>query len=426
MSPVETSRGIDRERLALELRRAARPSIWLVLLIIGSLTCAGIIASNIGVSLPWSDTYKVRVEVDDAAGVVAKKQSVRLAGIDVGRVDAVELVGGKAVVTLAIEGDRAPLYRDARLRLRPETPLNDLFINIEKRGTPAAGELDEDEILPAERTQVAVNVGKVLDVFNVDTRDRLEQTIDEAGAGLGDRGPQFRQSLVELTPFLRAARRITQETAERRTQTSRLIHNFRLMTEELGRRDVELRQVVKSGAASLGELGNSEAAIRSLVDELPPTMRQLDTTFNKVRRTADELDPAFDEFRPVADALPEGLDELRRFSVEARPSIAKLRKPLPQIDTLLDALRPTARGLRSSFAALTPVPERLDRITRLIGPCERPLNKFFANTLSLGKFADANSVILRGQTVVGVSSGGGLVNDDNQTAAPSCTPGGLE
>ncbi|MBA2349324.1 MAG: MCE family protein [Solirubrobacterales bacterium] len=425
MSASGSSRGIDRERLMLELRRAARPSIWLVLLIVASLTAAGIILSNIGVGLPWSDTYKVRVEVDDAAGVVAKKQSVRLAGIDVGRIDAVDLEGGKAIVTLAIDGDRAPLYRDARLRLRPETPLNDLFINIEKRGTPAAGELGQDEILPAERTQVAVNVGKVLDVFNVDTRDRLEQTIDEAGAGLGDRGPQFRQSLVELTPFLRAARRITQETAERRTQTSRLIHNFRLMTEELGRRDVELRRLVKSGAASLGELGASEAAIRSLVDELPPTMRQLDTTFKKVRRAADELDPAFDEFRPVADALPEGLDELRRFSVQARPSIAQLRKPLPQLDTLLDALRPTARGLRSSFQALTPVPARLDRITRLIGPCERALDKFFANTISLGKFADANSVILRGQTVVGASSAGGLVNDDNQTAAPSCTPGGL-
>ncbi len=424
MSPIETSRGIDRERLLLELRRAARPSVWLVLLIIASLAAAGIILSNIGVGLPWSDTYKVRVEVDDAAGVVGKKQSVRMAGIDVGRIDAVELENGKAVVTLAIDGDRAPLYRDARLRLRPETPLNDFFINIEKRGTPAAGKLEGNEILPAERTQVAVNVGKVLDVFNADTRSRLEQTIDEAGAGLGDRGPQFRQSLVELTPFLRAARRITQETAERRTQTARLVHNFRLMTEELGRRDGELRQVVQGGAASLGELGTSEAAIRSLVDELPPTMRQLDTTFKQVRRTADELDPAFDAFRPVADALPKGLDELRRFSVAAQPSLAKLRKPLPQLDTLLAALRPTARGLRSSFQALTPVPERLDRITRLVGPCERAIDKFFANTISLGKFADANSVILRGQTVVGVSSAGGLVNDDNQTAAKSCTPGG--
>ncbi len=424
MSVGKEVKGLDRERLKLELRRASRPALWLALLVVGALVSTGIILKNIGVALPFSDTYQARIEVDDAAGVVAKKQSVRLAGIDVGRISDVSLEGGKAIVQITMDPDRAPLYKDARLRLRPETPLNDIYLDIEARGTRAAGKLGEDEVLPAERTRVAVDVGRVLDVFDAGTRVRLEQTIDEYGRGLGPHGDDFRQALVELTPFLRAARRLTQETAVRRTQTARMVHNFRLLTQELGSRDRALRRLVSAGASSLGELGRSEGAVQRLVAELPPTMRQLSSTFTTVRQTTDELDPALDELQPVARALPSGMRALGRFSEKAQPSFAALRKPLPQLQRLLAALRPTARGLRTSFDALTPVPKRLDTVTRLVQPCERPIAKFFQNTISLGKFSDDNTVILRGQTVVGTASAGGGVNDPNQTATPSCAPGG--
>ena len=68
------------------------------------------------------------------------------------------------------------------------------------------------------------------------------------------------------------------------------------------------------------------------------------------------------------------------------------------------------------------MPAQLDTITRLVVPCEPALAKFFQNTISLGKFQSDLSVILRGETVAGLNSGGGVVND--QTAAPSCAPGG--
>lgn len=420
-------KGLDRERLLLEMRRAARPSIWIVLLIVGALVSTGVIFANIGVKLPWADTYEARIEVDDAAGVVAKKQSVRLAGIEVGRIQDVQLEGGRAIVSITLEPDRAPLYRDARLRLRPETPLNDIFLNIERRGTPAAGVLEKGDVLPAERTKVAVDVGRVLNVFNVPTRARLEQTIDAYGRGLGPNGPEFRQTLVELAPFLRAARKLTHETAVRREQTARLVHNYRLVTEELARRDREVRRLVSGGAATLGELGDSEAAVEEVIAELPPTMRQLTSTFTTVRAMADELDPALTELRPVAEALPAGMQALGRLGDQLRPSLAALRRPLPQTRGLLSALRPTARSLRSAFTSLTPVPARLDRVTRLIEPCERAIAKFFQNTISLGKYADQNSVILRGQSIAGQNSISGNdadAGDPNLYAPESCAPGG--
>jgi virulence factor Mce-like protein len=418
------SRILDRERVSLEIKRAARPFAVFVVFLTAALAAWSVIIGNIGLSWPWSSSYETKVALDEASGVVPQKQAVRLSGIEVGLITDVQLDDGRAVATIRIDEEHAPLYRDARLRLRPETPLDDMYLDVEKRGTRAAGELGEDDVLPAERTRVPVDIGRVLNVFSADTRTRVEHAIDEYGRALGDRGDDFRRALVQLAPFLAAAKRLTHESAVRREQTARVIHNFRVMTEELADREADLRTLVRSGAGALGELGASQAAVEATIAELPPTLTRLQTSFAALRGATDELDPAFDALRPVAEDLPDGLAALQRLGQTARPSLRALRRPLPQLRALLGELRPTAQGLRESFSELQPVPERLDGFTRLLPPCFPALAKFFHNTNSLGKFADRNSVILRGQAVLGTNSAGGQVDDPNQTAAPSCAPGG--
>jgi ABC-type transporter Mla subunit MlaD len=413
-------RGLDTERLKLEVRRARKPFLALVVLAAVSAGCAAVILKNIGVQLPWSDTYTARVAVDDVSGLVPHAHQVRLSGVEVGRVSEIGVKRGRAIVKIRMDGRYAPLYRDARLRLRPETPLEDFYLNIEDRGTRSAGALGEDDVLSAERTRTPVDIGRVLNVFNADTRLRLEQAIDEYGRGLPDRGRELRATLVELAPFLDAAARLTRETAIRRRRTRRLVHNFRLMTEELARRDTALTRLVGGGAQSLTELGSVDASLERVLAELPPTMRRLQTSFSTLRAAADELDPAFDALRPAARAMPEGLGALRRFSLSAEPSFAALRRPLRDLNRLVRPLRPTAAGLAHAFDELQPLAPRLDRITRKVKPCARPLQKFFHNTISLTKFYDRRAVILRGQTVLA----GGPTPQPNQALAPSCVPGG--
>lgn len=418
----DKGRVLDRERLLLEVRRAALPALALLALIAGSLACLAIILSDNGVSLPWNGTYQRQIALDNAKGIVPKEQTVRLAGVTVGRIEGVKLVHDRPVATISIQSKYAPLYRNAQIRLRPETPLDDMYIDIVSRGTPSAGALPANQVLPAQRTQVPVDISSVLDVFNADTRSRVKASIDALGAALGPQGASFKQALVDLAPFLAAARRLTDVTATRQAQTARLIHNFSLLTGELGRRDVEVRQLVSSGASSLSELGAYESSVQAVINQLPPTMSQLETTFATVQNTANHLDPAFDALQPVAAALPAGLTGLTRFGTAAEPALARLRAPLPQLNLLMQRLQPAARGLRSSFSALTPVPAQLDHITQMVVPCEPALAKFFQNTISLGKFQTDLSVVLRGETVVGANSYAGALND--QTAAPSCAPGG--
>lgn len=424
MSPATRHRRIDRERMTLEIRRAFRPFLIVVAMLAAALASTSVIFSNIGVSWPWTHDYRTSIAVDDASGVVAGKQEVRFAGVVVGRTGDVRLQDGRAVIGIKMDGDAGPLYKDARVRVRPETPLDDYYVDIVSRGTPRAGKLGEHDVLQAQRTRTAVNVSKVLDVFQADTRTRVEQAIDGYGRGLRDHGADLRRALVELAPFLDAAKRLSAETAVRRRQTSRLIHNFRLVTEELGRRDVDVKRLVAAGAGSLGTLGAKEDAIAQSLTELPPTLTRLQTSFATLRATADALDPAFDALQPAARALPAGLAGLREVGRTGEPALRALRTAVVPLRSLVRALRPTAQDLSAAFVALRPTPPRLDAVTRRFAGCQRALQQFFQHTISLGKFADKRSVILRGQAVVGANSAAGVVNDPNQTAAPSCVPGG--
>ena len=135
--------GLDRERIMLEIRRAARPFAVMIVFLACTAAAWSVIIGNIGLSWPWTNSYETRVALDNAAGVVPQKQGVRLAGIEVGLITKLDVVNGQAVATIKLDEDKAPLYRDARLRLRPETPLNDIYLDVEKRGTPGAGKLEQ-------------------------------------------------------------------------------------------------------------------------------------------------------------------------------------------------------------------------------------------------------------------------------------------
>jgi len=347
---------------------------------------------------------------------------VRIAGVVVGKVEGVQLEHNTPMLKVRILGRYKPLYRDARLRLRPKTPLEDMYLNVESRGTH--GEVPDGGTIAAERTHTPVYIGKVLDVFNADRRAREKQAIENMGRGLGDHGAQFRAALVELAPFLDAARRLSRENAIRVVQTRRLIHNFRLMTEELGRRDRQVTRLASAGSRALGELGAADRPLAEFIAQMPPMLRQMPRSFATLRGAADELDPAFDALRPVAAAMPSGLRALERLGPDLRAGSAALRRPMPRLRRLVVASGPLGRDLGRAFGDLRPAAPRLDRITAQIVPCELAVQKFFQWSLSVTKFYDVHGVFPRGQDVAGANTAGGQARDPELKARSTCAQGG--
>jgi ABC-type transporter Mla subunit MlaD len=342
--------------------------------------------------------------------------------VPVGNISAVSLDHGRAVLTAQIKRKYAPLYRDARLRLRPSTPLQDMYLDVVDRGTPAAGKLPDHGLLDASRTRTPVNLGQVVDLFDADVRPRVSAAIQALGRGLQDHGADLRAALVQLAPFLDAARHLAQTISVRDRQTRRLVHNFRLMSQALAARDHQVTRLVRGGATAFGRLAAVNGSLGTLITQLPPTLRVMPRSYATLRAAADELDPTATALLPVTKALPTGLGALERLSPDARAGLAALDRPLPRLTALMRATSPAGHSLADAFAHLQPQAPRYDHITSAIVPCELALQKFFAWTLSIAKFSDVHGLFPRGQAVTGSHSAG--VADPGLTAGHSCAGGG--
>ena len=117
--------------------------------------------------------YTVKAQFASGAAVTAGQgQSVDVAGVQVGQVGAVDLTGGRAIVTMNIDKKYAPIYNNATVLLRPRTPLKDMYLSLDP-GTKDAGAVAVGATLPVANTQPDINVEEILSTLDADTRNYL-------------------------------------------------------------------------------------------------------------------------------------------------------------------------------------------------------------------------------------------------------------
>src|SRR3954447_9649119 len=129
---------INRARIALELRRAAKSGIVVAAALVIGTIIALRIANDIGSSLGRS-TQLVSFQVNDANNVVANSDEVRFLGIPAGRVGSVKMVNGQPVISASFDTQYGHIYRNARVVVRPNTALEDMYLDVVYPGTPSAG-----------------------------------------------------------------------------------------------------------------------------------------------------------------------------------------------------------------------------------------------------------------------------------------------
>lgn len=386
---------------------------------------AAVLVSLLSGGSPLADRQTVRVAVDNAKSVVPGKNEVRWAGVVVGRITEAKLERGRPVLTVQIEADKGRrMYRNARLRLRPQTALNDMFLDVVDGGTPAAGTLKPDQILDAGRTSTTVDVAEVLNVFSTDVRDRLEQALDELAVGLPDRGAQLRSAFVELVPFVRAAHRIGRLVERRDRVTRRLVSRTRVILDELARRDRDVRALVHRADGTFGAMASRRADIDRTLEDLPPTLSRLQRSFARLDGTLNDVRPALRALRPAARALPRGLDGLDGLARDLRPTLAALAPAIPALRPLARDLAPTAGSLQDAFESLAPQLPRVDRAAQQVSRCKREVQKFFAWTMSVFKFGSRgfNGSSPRGALITGADAATDG-NDPNLVPVIGCADG---
>jgi phospholipid/cholesterol/gamma-HCH transport system substrate-binding protein len=355
-------------------------------LVIVALGVASVILANQRLALPgWmpilgQDFTEVDAELSSAQAVTpGQGQTVNVAGVEVGEISRVRLEDGKAIVTLKLEEDSVPVYKDATVLLRPKTGLKDMVAELTP-GTKEAGELEDGQRIPIGQTLPDVNLDEILASLDGDTRTYLQLLLADGGEALGGNGRALANTIRRFEPTARDTRRIAEQLAERRRNIKRVIHNFSLVVDELGSKDDQLAEFVDSSNAVFAALAEQDANLRATLDELPSTLTATRSALGKAKTLADELGPTLQALRPGARALGPALVQTRPFLRETTPVIR-------------DEIRPFVRASRPAVKELRPAMRDLSALQPDLLTTFRIVNRLL-NTLAYNPPGDASEGFL--------------------------------
>lgn len=314
---------------------------------------------NLRFPLVEDSPKRIAIELPNAQAVQpGQGQTVRVAGVEVGRIADVEVEDGVAVVSLDIEREHANLIRrDATALLRPKTALKDMFLEVDPgRGPvlPEGGRIFVANSLPD------VDPDEIYSALDADTRPYLKLLIAGAGKGLRGRGDDLREVFRRFEPIHRDLARVTRASARRRVALKRLIQDYGLLMTELGRRPQDLRRLVTASRSVFDALANEESAIEASVAQLPDSLRASERALARVREFAPVLRSSLESLREPIRKLPATNEVVIPFLRETEPVIRDEIRPFvraarPWTDDLRRAAIGTARAtpdLRRSFNEL--------------------------------------------------------------------------
>ena len=358
------------------IRKHLRDFIAILFLIVVAAGVGGYILSNQRFYLPaWvpgigTDFYTVEAEFETGQAVVpGQGQTVNIAGVKVGDIGGVELEDGVAVVELKIQDEYKPIYRDAKMLLRPKTGLKDMFVELDP-GTQASGELPEGGRIGLAQTRPDVNPDEILAQLDGDTRAYLQILANAGGEAFTDDpskpyqqtySADLRETFKRFEPTNKYVAKFTGLLSERRQNAERAVHSFSELAQELGDKDTQLAELVESSNANFQVFAEQEANLREALQLLPGTLTTTRDTLGKVETLAGELGPGFEALRPFARNLGPALRETRPalrattpiLRDEIRPFARMARSPVRKLRAAAEELAPTTSRLNSVFGVLT-------------------------------------------------------------------------
>jgi phospholipid/cholesterol/gamma-HCH transport system substrate-binding protein len=299
------------------------------------------------------DVFVLKGEFATAQAITpGQGQTVDIAGVEVGQITNVDLVNGRAVVTMEVKPKYADqIHPNATMLLRPKTGLKDMIVELNP-GTRAGGPPVRDGFMvPVSNTQPDVNLDEFLSVLDGDTRTYLQMLLNGAATGLEGNGGNLAQVFRRFEPTARDGAKFTKLLSQRRQYIRRSIHNFGVFTNALAARDQQLAAFVDNSNTVFKHFANQDANLQRTIALLPAALRDTNSALRQAKAFADQAGPALGALRPGARAFGPSLVATRPFLRETTPIIRDQLRPFTRVATpVVKEIRPAA----SAFADATP------------------------------------------------------------------------
>jgi phospholipid/cholesterol/gamma-HCH transport system substrate-binding protein len=347
--------------------------------------------------------YKVRA-IFDNAGFVIPGEDVKVAGVKVGTIDAVEVTDdAKAAVVLDISDEGYQDFRqDAECLVRPQSLIGERFVECTPTQARAAGtdpppalERLEDGpgegqyLLPVERNGKAVDLDLVNNIMREPVRERLSIILSDLGIGVAGRGRDLSEVIRRADPALREVDEVLKILAEQNDRLEALAVDSDAIMQPLARE----RRHVSGAISNMSEVAEATAERRADleadIERLPTFLRELRPTMVRLGALSDEMTPVLRDLGGVAPDINRLVLQLGPFAQAARPALESLGDATEAGIPAVQAARPVIRDLRQLARAVRPVGANARRVLESFqstGGINRAMDYIFYQVAAINGF----------------------------------------
>jgi phospholipid/cholesterol/gamma-HCH transport system substrate-binding protein len=309
--------------------------------------------------IPFTRPFQLKAVFENAPPI-HKGQAVRIAGVDVGKVSAVEGKGGDSpavVVTMKLEDEALPIHKDARIKVRPRLFFEgNLFFEV-RPGTPEAGDVEDGDTIPLSQTSAPVQLDQVLGTLDTDTREDLQKLLVGYGDAINGKPQPGEDADQDPDTKGETAGKSLNDTYEYAAQSLRggAILNDATLGTELH----DLSKLIGSQQRIFAALSSREGSLKDLITNFNITMGALAAEEANLRATIRELPQVLEAARPALDNLNAAFPSTRAWALEMIPGVREtpatidagfpwIRQVRPlvspqELQGLLDDLQPAVR-----------------------------------------------------------------------------------
>ena len=324
--------------------------------------------------IPFTTPFQLKA-VFESANSIRIGSPVRIAGVEVGKVESVDAQAGTnaAVVTMQIARDGLPIHTDATAKIRPRIFLEGNFFVDLRPGTPGSPDLGDGATIKVTQTATPVQLDEVLTALQSDSRQDLKDLLDglsvalnakptaqqDAASDPSARGQSAAQSFNDAYADFPAAERSTAQVfeallgAQPTQDVGRLITGTARTTRALIRNENALKGLITNFNTTVAALASESGNLRATIRKLAPTLEQANGTLSA-------LNAAFPPTRAFARDILPGVRETPATIDASFPWIAQTRRLVSaqELGGLVRQLSPAAADLaRTTDRAIALLPQ---------------------------------------------------------------------